>query len=628
MIRRDLLKFGGGAAAGLAFTPIPWRLLGDTAMWSQNWSWMPRVPRGEVADKDARCTLCPAACAVKARCAGGVPIGLWPRESALCPAGFVAHHIAWHPIRLRTCLHRGQPAKNEDALRAASARLSGASGSVAVLDLVPGRTASLLHRHHLAKLGGTYLVPPVVEGATAAATQSLLAQPVALAAVLSDVKTVLSFSTPLLDGWAAPGRVARPNRQFRVIQAEARRSRTAGIADEWLAIRPGSETTLALAIAHCLLKQLSAPAASLDRFAEWTRAAEAMSPALAAQSTGIDPTRIEKLAAELRREPSLVLADGDPVGGPLGNELQSAAAALNVMLGLHGLKARPAIPVPKDWAGVDETPISNAADGSISLLIIDEPTPGQALPWSLIAPKLAHDALVVALTWNQPHFAAQADYLVPVPVFLEAQQDAPAPHDTPQAAFSLSPALLPAPDGVMHASDFVARLAGDEVAFADRLAERIKAIGADPKELEAGGQWIAPAAASTLAARRILPPGMTADRLLAAAQRPAEPLHVVAHGWRASATSPLLGKLWQESALRDAPRSASAHPATMRNLKVVVGRPAVLDTPSGRLPVNLSADENLQEGVLALSSGPAFTQICQSDSSGAWRVPGAKVVPA
>ncbi len=105
MIRRELFKFAGGAATGIAFTPLPWRLLGDSAIWSQNWSWMPRTPRGEVDEKEANCTLCPAGCAVKLRTCGGVPTGVWPRGEAMCPAGLAGHTLPWHPLRLRQCLH-------------------------------------------------------------------------------------------------------------------------------------------------------------------------------------------------------------------------------------------------------------------------------------------------------------------------------------------------------------------------------------------------------------------------------------------------------------------------------------------------------------------------------------------
>ena len=89
--RRDIFKFAGGAAAGVMFTPLPWKLLDDSAIWSQNWNWVPRPLKGEIKTKFSTCTLCPAGCGVKLRCVGEQPVSLaGVREhpnsrGALCP---------------------------------------------------------------------------------------------------------------------------------------------------------------------------------------------------------------------------------------------------------------------------------------------------------------------------------------------------------------------------------------------------------------------------------------------------------------------------------------------------------------------------------------------------------------
>lgn len=61
--RRDFLKFSVGAVAGLGLSPVPWKLLDDTSIWTQNWSWTPKLPRGEVSFEPSACTLCPRGCA-------------------------------------------------------------------------------------------------------------------------------------------------------------------------------------------------------------------------------------------------------------------------------------------------------------------------------------------------------------------------------------------------------------------------------------------------------------------------------------------------------------------------------------------------------------------------------------
>ena len=214
--RRNLLVFAGGAAAGTALSPAPWRLITDAALWSENWPGVPAPPRGEIRPRFTNCSLCRAGCAVRARCVGDQPVQLagvaaHPRSrGALCAFGIAAHHLPFHPARLRE-----GPA---DAARAAI------SGRVGVLDLRPGRTASWTYRRAMAAMNGVYI-----------------AHELPAAYDLHQAKTVLSLGVPLLDGWGTPGNVwaARPN--FRLIQAEPMQSRTAALADHWLRIQPGEE---------------------------------------------------------------------------------------------------------------------------------------------------------------------------------------------------------------------------------------------------------------------------------------------------------------------------------------------------------------------------------------------------
>lgn len=609
MIRRELIKLAGGAVTGLAFTPVPWRVLGDTAMWSQNWSWMPRVPRGPVTGQAGNCTLCPAGCDATVRCAGTIPIGLWPRESAMCPAGLAAHTFAHHPLRLTACLHRGQAATVEAALEAAKAKA--AEGGVAVLDLLPGRTASLVHRMQVAAWKDSYyLEAPQAEGSTAEAVSALIPGAPETAVELDAVKCVLSVATPLLDGWAAPAR-STAKRGFQVWQLEAWRSRTADLADHWLAVAPGEEVNLLLAVARALLADptVAARAAKLADAAAFRQAVEAV------------PVSAEagQLAKALLSEgPAVVIADGDPIGGPQSRETRLAAAALNVLLGNEGLRTRPAAPAPASWRLANAAKIESVPDGAIRLLLIDEPGPGLGLPWPLVAPKLAKDAMVVALSWNRANFARQSEWMVPAPVFLETTQDAPPAVHTAAGRLVLS-AAVQAREGMITAADFVARVAGDETLFADRIAERLAAAGAAK---DATGVVWKKDAAPLPAAARLLPAGVDPASLR---HRP-EGKEILAHGRRLNSVSPLLAKLWQESPLLDGPGRMAAHPETLRRICLDPNGKARLEAARGALPVTVAADGSAVKGAVVVSGGPGYTQLCDARDCGAWELKNAKVV--
>src|SRR5579871_2652939 len=130
--RRDLLAWSGGATAGIMITPVPWKLLDDVSIWTQNWPGVPQPARGPVEVKCSFCTLCPQGCAMRVRMAAGWAVGVAPNGGALCPLAFAAHQLNWHPRRLRQVLHRGKPS-SWTAARAAF-RTACASGPLAIID--------------------------------------------------------------------------------------------------------------------------------------------------------------------------------------------------------------------------------------------------------------------------------------------------------------------------------------------------------------------------------------------------------------------------------------------------------------------------------------------------------------
>ena len=247
--RRNVFKFMGGSAAGALLTPAPWRLITDSALWSENWPGIPRPARGEIRTRFTNCSLCAAGCPVRARCVGAQPVSLAGVGAGLCPAGVAGHHFPYHPSRLKE-----GPVKEAAAAAAAAISRLGPNELVAVLDLRPGRTVSWTYRRALSMLrNGVYLAPP---------------QP-PVAVDLARVKTVLSLGVPLLESWGTPASVLAARARFRLIQAEPVQSRTAILADTWIPTEPGRE----LALASSMLAGLreDGPALILD---------PAMSPAV------------------------------------------------------------------------------------------------------------------------------------------------------------------------------------------------------------------------------------------------------------------------------------------------------------------------------------------------------------
>jgi menaquinone reductase, molybdopterin-binding-like subunit len=503
--RRHLLKFAGGSAAGILLTPMPWKMLDDLAIWTQNGPWIPKPPRGEVTTKFTTCTLCPAGCGVRARCVAGQPVALSGvpahpvSHGALCPVGLGGHHLPFHsgrllqPVRLKRggndveAVPVSLDAAIAEIVSAVNAtRAAGSNGTIAILDQVPGRTISRLYRKFLGSVGrGIYIAGPTERDGFDALGR-MLTDPWGEAGLdLENAAVLLSFGAPVLDGWGTPGRIAglvqaregSASRKMKIIQVESRRSRTAAAADVWLPVKPGTEAALALGIANVLIrenlvdaKSISALAGDFDGPDEFSYKAlvEKFSPEKTTALTGLESAGIVNLARELAQsQPAVAVGGGDPAGGPLGHEEERAIMALNLLLGSVGVKGgivpRPQLPEDPELCGdalAESRAIEDIEDGSIRVLITDPARSGRALPWKLLERKLApQGGLVVAVAPVLAGDALRAQLVLPSPAFTEGIDEAPVPADSPVGTFSVAQPLRAAPAGVLEPARLIGELA-------------------------------------------------------------------------------------------------------------------------------------------------------------------------
>ena len=459
--RRDLLKLAAGSAVGILFTPLPWKVLDDTAIWTQNWPWIPEPPKGETTSSSTTCTLCPAGCGMKARCVNGMPVSLSGipghpfGNGSLCAVGLAAHHLSFHPLRVRQPLHRihargginSSVVTNEEALTMLLLAIRQSTGSVAILDRRPGRSISLAYRQWLGRLSnGVYLSSPSIECQTAHFTALNSNRQDSLGYDLEHARTILSFGTPLFGGWGSPGRMMKIAAQRRssgspmVIQVETRQSRTALMADTWIPVAPGTEGVFALGLAYVLLNERLIQPLAQDLSAFHDLAAT-FTPEKVAAHTGVSADIIIATARRIAGNlPAVAIGGGDPGAGPWSDADMTAVASLNTLFGAVGIQG--GLLPRRDIPGVQdsgqqfafERTLQGIPDHSIAVLIMDGAEDGCLLPWELIEPKLANErALVVSLSPFLAGLARRANLIIPSPVPLERLK----PSSTSRALASL-----------------------------------------------------------------------------------------------------------------------------------------------------------------------------------------------
>ena len=99
--RRDLLIGGAGALAGLVLTPVPWKLLSDVSIWTQNFPWIPQPAHGPVETKYSACTLCDRGCGIRVRMAAKFAGGGGRRpQSSAQPGSPVPSGLRRSPVEL------------------------------------------------------------------------------------------------------------------------------------------------------------------------------------------------------------------------------------------------------------------------------------------------------------------------------------------------------------------------------------------------------------------------------------------------------------------------------------------------------------------------------------------------
>ena len=246
---------------------------------------------------------------------------------------------------------------------------------------------------------------------------------------LANARYALGVGADFLGGWASPVYYARQFGHFRqgragvrgkLVQAESRMSLTAGSADEWLPLRPGSEPHLLAAVARVLLdEKLARNAEQLPAGVRDSLMAANLPDLIT--TTGIPEKRLYRIARELgESEAPLVIAGASVVHT---NSLDALVAAhyVNLLLGNIGKLGGvfPASSVPDARPQNENVP---DALKRAQVLLLDGANPVYTFPAAIgIADALQRLALIASVGMFVDDSAAYADVILPSSHPLESE---------------------------------------------------------------------------------------------------------------------------------------------------------------------------------------------------------------
>ncbi len=240
---------------------------------------------------------------------------------------------------------------------------------------------------------------------------------------LGHADVVFSFGANFLETWLSPVaysrgfsllRKGREGRRGLLIQFEARLSQTASVADEWVPIRPGSESLVLGALGQLVARKKRLPAGPF----------QGIDLEEAARQADVPLETLHHLADHLAQaERPLVLVGGSALAHRNGLEIAKAALALNALLGNLGREGgvflSPAAPDGEAHhrpASAQEMAefIQRLASGQVKTLFLHGVNPLFELPASLgFAEALKKVETIVSFATFPDETALQADYIFP-----------------------------------------------------------------------------------------------------------------------------------------------------------------------------------------------------------------------
>ncbi|GAB6060905.1 menaquinone reductase molybdopterin-binding-like subunit QrcB [Desulfonatronum parangueonense] len=476
--RRSFLTFAAGGVAGTLFTPVIWKSIDDTAIWTQNWPWIPRLEYGPRAYAATTCKLCPAGCGLNIRTAGGRPVAAEGRtdhplsQGGICPLGAAAVQLLYSPARIKSPMQKQedgthQPISWEQAEALLQEKLSAQKGrrnSVACISGDENGTINELFSAFLGKLGSQSLF--LMPGETLAASRVM--KQGSIGYDIENADLVVAFGADLLDSW---GTIVRNKKAFgasrrigenpsvEYVYVGPMQNNTGAGADQWISVAPEQEGILALGVAYHLLQSGQMAGQAHDYSAYRNHVMGRYTPEYVQRMTGVAPEIVASLAEKLRRADRPLIIPGSSISQ--GGGVFSFAAALSLNFLLNNLDSPGGVFVlpelPQAVADAEErfqirsrdlvTYLQGVADGKSekpAVYLVYEANPVFTLPQADSLAKAMQDSYLVSFSTFYDETAAQADLLLPTSYFLERFDDVQTPHGAGFASYSLTrPVIQP-----------------------------------------------------------------------------------------------------------------------------------------------------------------------------------------
>ncbi len=649
--RRGFLKFVAGASAGIMVTPLPWTLLDDISIWTQNWPWIPSNVDGENTFVSTVSKLCPTNVGMKVRLVGGRPVRVLPdKDHPLSQGGISSIAVAeaqllYSPARVRRPLKRSADGAYvaiswEEADAMLAEKVGAAQRNIACVSGDDNGTINELLSALLKKRGSDQFFLMPTDAQPAAKALVAMGGEGQFGYDIAGSDYVLAIGANILESWGtaisnrAAFKASHPHGEeplVRFVFAGPVQNNTAAGADEWVPIKPGTEAVFALGIAHLLIK--AGAASSASDFSAFTALAAPYTPAKVAELTGVNPDQLRAVSTALLTARRPLVITGSDFGQGTGVGTALAGVGVNMLLGglnrSGGLsllpEAAPALPdamsrtemMQKDLvaylsrlsAGKEKTP---------GVMLFYESNPVYALPQAVkMAEVLNAVPFKVSFSTFLDETASQCDLVLPVPMGLERLDDVCNPYGYGQTLYCLARPVAPTPATVRPAPDTLFVLAGKlglnlgVRSWEALLQAKANSVGADWDSLMDGGVFVGD---KTQSAHLLFAADLLGKSL--AARKPVTgitlaPVHKLNVGTAKTAIPPYNNKTIRRWELQGDTQYIAMNSATARKLGVARHDKIALGNKSGSIDARVHIYEGIMNDTVGVLMGLGHTAFDQ-----------------
>ncbi len=469
--RRAFLGLVAGGAVGTMFTPIPWKMLDDVSIWTQNWPWIPRVPKGQMDQVATTSKLCPAGEGLNITRVAGNPVTAGGNPAHPLSRGGVSAlarsevYMLYSPARVKSPMKKSgkgfEPITWEQALIEMSDKLGAAKGGVACVSGDNTGTINELLSAFVGKLGsaGYFMMPS--EATTAAKGMKLMGAKGQAGYDFENADAVLVLGADIFETWGTSTRNRKAFAEFRpagqkpastYVYVGPVRNNTASVCDQWIPASAADLGVVALGIAWHLLKAgATSTAPGFDTFKAVVNGG--FGPEDVKRATGIGPDVLAGVAKTLAAAKAPLIVTGSPFGQGLGAGPFIAGMSLNLLLNRvnkpGGVYALPELATVVPGALTREAMLEGdlpaflkgVADGKTpapKALLVYDANPAYGLPEAkTMAQALEKIPFKVSFSSFMDETAAMCDLVLPNSLTLERYDDVVTPYGSGFCLYSL-----------------------------------------------------------------------------------------------------------------------------------------------------------------------------------------------